>query len=134
MKAKRCECQVDPAELLCFTKQTLQLKGRWGAKCCVLQVLHIETAGGGGAKVGGVRQQFRLCSRYVRAMSVWARVVIVSQSWRGASQRAESYWGKQLQIARRLLMVAIGCKWWRGVIGECNCRLLDALEEISIEK
>ena len=69
------------------------------------------------------------------------------------------YWGMQLQIARRLIMVAarwswvaIGgavllgnasadcqtpynggfqvvmvCEWWRCVIGEGNCRLLDAL-------
>ena len=22
----------------------------------------------------------------------------------------------------------MGCEWWRCVIGECNCRLLDALE------
>ena len=22
----------------------------------------------------------------------------------------------------------MGCKWWRRVIGECNCKLLDALQ------
>ena len=25
------------------------------------------------------------------------------------------------------LKVVIGCEWWRRVIGECNCRFLDAL-------
>ena len=25
------------------------------------------------------------------------------------------------------LKVVMGCEWWRRVIGECNCRLLDAL-------
>ena len=25
------------------------------------------------------------------------------------------------------LKVVMGCEWWRCVIGECNCRRLDAL-------
>ena len=42
------------------------------------------------------------------------------------------YWGMQLQIAIDAiynggLKVALGCEWCRRVIGERNCRLLDAL-------
>ena len=25
------------------------------------------------------------------------------------------------------LKVAVGCRWWHRVFGECNCRLVDAL-------
>ena len=55
------------------------------------------------------------------------------------------HWEAQLQVARRLVMVAlIGgrqthcnggfqavlglvCRWWHCVFGECNCRLPNAL-------
>ena len=26
--------------------------------------------------------------------------------------------------------MVMGCEWWRCVIGECNCRLLDAMAEL----
>ena len=50
-----------------------------------------------------------LCSRYVRAMSAVVRIGTVVQSSRSGKQCVEYYWGMQLQIARRLIM--LGSRW-----------------------
>ena len=86
-------------------------------------------------ETAAVGRESRMCERavagYVRAMSAAVRIGTVVQSLRNGKQCVEYFWGMQLQIARRLIMVGLkvvmGGRWWRCIIGECNCRLLDAL-------
>ena len=90
------------------------------AKCCVLQYKRLWA----GAKVGGVG----------RAGAGYARAILVSflngrrvQRSRIGKQCAAYFWGMQLQIARRIgRRVHRSRNVWR-IIGECNCRLPDAL-------
>ena len=76
-------------EMLCFTIETavVGLKGR----IC-------KTARG-------------LCSRYPRATLAVVRIGTVVYRLRSANQCAEYCWGLQLQIARRLIMVAARWSW-----------------------
>ena len=58
------------------------------------------------------------------------RLIVVSSRWSWVADGGGILrWGMQLQIARLYnggLKVVMGGRWWRCIIGECNCRLLDA--------
>ena len=73
-------------EMLCFTMETAAV-GCEGRIC--------ETAVAG----------------YVRAMAGIVRIGTVVQSSRNGKQCVEYYWGMQLQIARRLIMVGSTWSW-----------------------
>ena len=85
-----------------------------------------------GTKVGGVE---RAVAGYVRAsLALGSREIPMAGEFRARGQGkqcAEFYWGVQPQIAKRLITVGatlgLGSDWRCRVIGECNCRLLDAL-------
>ena len=73
-------------EMLCFTLETAAV-GCEGRSCA--------TADAG----------------YVRATLAVVRIGTVVYRLRGANQCAEYYWGLQLQIGRRLIMVAARWSW-----------------------
>ena len=63
------------------------------------------------AVAGYVHAMFAVSSRYRRATLAVVRIGTVVQRLRSANQCAEYYWGLQLQIARRLIMVAARWTW-----------------------
>ena len=80
----------------------------------------------GGAKASGVRRCVRhMCGAGLGRPPSNSRHSFSLKFW-----CAQLYWGKQGRIAFRNIMLMqmwFGCKWRRRIIGECNCRFLDAL-------
>ena len=100
-------------EMLCFTMETAAV-GCEGRIC--------ETA-----VAGYVRAMFALCPRHVRLVPQFHGGLELVQ-WRAmcgvlVGNATADCWTPY----NGGLKVVMGCEWWRRVIGECNCRLLDAL-------